>query len=91
LADLPGLSVLAQSLAGRAAHALTAFRRAGYPATFPVVRDIVILRALYREMTTLAKKHDLEAIPAYWLRLSTAVDQFTLDGDSTGRSRVCQP
>jgi len=90
LADLPGLSVLAKSLAGRTTHAITAFRRAGYPDSFPVVQDLKTLLALYREMTTLAGTKNLDAIPSYWLRLSTAVDQYTRDGDSTGRSQVCE-
>jgi hypothetical protein len=58
-----------------------AWLRDGYPASFPVVRDIDEHIAIYRQITAAAKTNDLEALPNLYLRLRKAVAQYTADID----------
>ena len=74
-----------------AREARTAFRRAGYPASFPVVQDVTELAAVESGLTTAWRTRNLAPVPALYLRLVTASGQYLADTQATYSSKrdVC--
>lgn len=83
LADIGGL--LGPQLR-KTQHARATWLADGYPASFPVVRDLDGLISVYDKLHKAARTKDLDAVPHLYTELMTVDAQYRTDANN----RVCQ-
>lgn len=86
LIQLKGAGQLARTEQRRTEKARRVWLRDGYPARFPVVRDLDTYIDIYKKIIAAAKAKDLNPLPNLYLRLQKVEAQYAVDVD---RGSVC--
>ncbi|HZC69206.1 MAG TPA: hypothetical protein VE442_00790 [Jatrophihabitans sp.] len=87
LSQLPGAGRLAGSERRRIGKARKTWLADGYPAKFPMVRELDSLIEIYTKIIAAAKAKNLDPLPDLYVRLEKVDGQYSAD---TGSPSVCE-